>query len=405
MDIGGFHLRDGWMSCNNMNNILIIYESRIATVNIVENTLRKVLINDTIITSKKVTKVSRDDIYTNDVFFLIRSTDYLSYKIAENASINGKMIIEYIDDDLLNYNKGIFAVYWRKKNLQKVIKIVDYIASPNCLLASSLEKNGRNDRAVEMKSVAQVHNHDNIVSDSAFPIKILYSAGSEHEIYFERYILPILGKLSEKYGEAIQFHFIGVKPKVDIKQYKMHFNYVEYMSYEDYCEYMLANNFDIGIAPLEDSKFNNYKYYNKYLEYSAYGIPAIYSSVEPYTQVIKNNENGILVNNEPEEWLEAIMQMIEHSNLRETIAEKARNDLLDNYNPKSIRNELICKMPKIIAKYPSKQEKVSLENAKIIYIIQRLFENIWKVVYYIKSEDYSFFEMIRRKVAKICFRI
>jgi len=64
----------------------------------------------------------------------------------------------------------------------------------------------------------------------------------------------------------------------------------------EYPYYIKSLNADLAIAPLEDNTFNSCKSNIKALEYTAAGIPAIYSNVEPYknmTAVVNSSEEMI----------------------------------------------------------------------------------------------------------------
>ena len=63
---------------------------------------------------------------------------------------------------------------------------------------------------------------------------------------------------------------------------------------------MKESNFNIGFAPLDNTYFANRKYFNKYIEYTKFGILGMYSNTMPYTLIVKDKENGILVDNSSE---------------------------------------------------------------------------------------------------------
>ena len=70
-----------------------------------------------------------------------------------------------------------------------------------------------------------------------------------------------------------------------------------------------AADFDIAVAPLVDNSFNSYKSELKFLEYSALGLPAIFSAVGSYKEAVLSGETGILVSNEPDAWVSAIEEL------------------------------------------------------------------------------------------------
>lgn len=84
-------------------------------------------------------------------------------------------------------------------------------------------------------------------------------------------------------------------------------------------------NFDIGLAPLQDTIFNRCKSPLKFYEYSIFGIPTAASNVVPYSL-----ECNYLINNNYEDWFEKLGALIASKKLRESVAEEAREWVLAN---------------------------------------------------------------------------
>ncbi len=81
--------------------------------------------------------------------------------------------------------------------------------------------------------------------------------------------------------------------------------------------------FDIGLAPVVDSRFNQAKSDLKFLEYSMLGIPTVASHVESYVHSIVNGENGFLAKND-KDWLKYLQRLIEQPELRAEIGAAAK---------------------------------------------------------------------------------
>jgi glycosyltransferase involved in cell wall biosynthesis len=80
---------------------------------------------------------------------------------------------------------------------------------------------------------------------------------------------------------------------------------------------------DLAIAPLEDTEFNECKSDMKFLDYSALGIPAIYSSVPAYSKTVKHLETGYLAPNTTDGWTEALFFMLNNPEHRRGMAQAA----------------------------------------------------------------------------------
>ena len=106
-----------------------------------------------------------------------------------------------------------------------------------------------------------------------------------------------------------------------------------YESYEQFVPWFrqIAAECDLAIAPLMANEFNQYKSPLKFLQYSAVGLPGIYSNVSPYREVITEGINGILVDNDPESWKKAITQLNHHQDQLLSLATKASKLVNEKY--------------------------------------------------------------------------
>lgn len=100
------------------------------------------------------------------------------------------------------------------------------------------------------------------------------------------------------------------------------------VAYPNFVKWMKENlNWDLAIAPLEDNYFNRSKSDIKYLDYSALGIPGIYSRVPAYENSIHHLDNGLLIWNTPSEWVKALELLIIDESLRLRLVQKAQQDV------------------------------------------------------------------------------
>lgn len=88
--------------------------------------------------------------------------------------------------------------------------------------------------------------------------------------------------------------------------------------------------FDIAIAPLIDSPFNSCKSSIKYYEYALANIAGVYSFTDSYMDKVVEGETGLFAETE-QEWYYKLMWLINDPELKVTIRNKARKDVLDNY--------------------------------------------------------------------------
>jgi glycosyltransferase involved in cell wall biosynthesis len=92
---------------------------------------------------------------------------------------------------------------------------------------------------------------------------------------------------------------------------------------QDMWDYYRNVDFDIGLAPLVDSTFNQSKSAIKCLEYAALGIPVIASNVGPYRQFVLDGVTGFLVRSE-HEWGRRLYELSQDEPMRVEMGVKAR---------------------------------------------------------------------------------
>lgn len=87
----------------------------------------------------------------------------------------------------------------------------------------------------------------------------------------------------------------------------------------------------IGVIPLDDSRFSNCKSAVKFLDYALAGIPAICSSVPPYTDTVVDGVTGVLCENAESSWTAALSGLARDAARRRDLSERAHAFALSNY--------------------------------------------------------------------------
>jgi len=100
------------------------------------------------------------------------------------------------------------------------------------------------------------------------------------------------------------------------------------------------SEFDIGLYPLIDNVYNQYKCGFKALEYMAMGVPVLASPVGENKFLVENSTDGFLVSKE-EEWTEKISYLIENEEKRRKMGGEARKKIEEKYSTKICADKLI----------------------------------------------------------------
>ena len=83
-------------------------------------------------------------------------------------------------------------------------------------------------------------------------------------------------------------------------------------------------SWDIALAPLVDTDFNQAKSDIKFLDYAAIGTPGIFSDVEAYRGHVVHGENGWLCSASPDAWENAIETLLQQPEMRISLASAAQ---------------------------------------------------------------------------------
>jgi processive 1,2-diacylglycerol beta-glucosyltransferase len=133
--------------------------------------------------------------------------------------------------------------------------------------------------------------------------------------------------------ETTKLYIIGVVPSHRLLSEKNVYFYEQIWGYDKYLKKVSDFDIDIALVPLEDMEFHSSKSLIKYIDYSALGIPGIYSNVLPYKgSVMKHMDNCLLVDNVYDDWHKAIRNLVDDRALRERLRERSFKTVRENYD-------------------------------------------------------------------------
>ena len=168
------------------------------------------------------------------------------------------------------------------------------------------------------------------ITDIERPLVIGYCGSRSHQQDIES-ISPVLKKLLDQYKGKVEMKFWGVAPP-PLLFYHSHVVYDRtlFVEYERFVDYFRTQQVDIFIAPLIHNGFNDCKSHLKFLEYSALGVPGVYSNEKPYQSVVRHTENGFLATTLTD-WEDYLRQLIEDPNLRRNLGFNAWQTIVNNW--------------------------------------------------------------------------
>lgn len=147
-------------------------------------------------------------------------------------------------------------------------------------------------------------------------------------------VMRVIPKILEKYKD-VEFIFMGDKP-LDMPVSNRVIHHTGCKSIFEYPSHLAKMGFDIGLAPLRDNLFNRAKSNLRWLEYSALKIPTVASNVEPFKKSITNEHDGILVEYDTDDWVQALSTLIENKEMREHLGMNAYYSVKEAFNTEKI---------------------------------------------------------------------
>lgn len=106
--------------------------------------------------------------------------------------------------------------------------------------------------------------------------------------------------------------------------------YIQPVPFSTY--HKLLTQFDIGIAPVEDTVFNSCKSELKLLEYGAWGIPFVASAVAPYRRFAETVPGAGFLANSAKQWRKALETLVSQPGLRRDMGDRAKAGVLAHYD-------------------------------------------------------------------------
>lgn len=156
-------------------------------------------------------------------------------------------------------------------------------------------------------------------------LQILYMGTSTHErdLAFFR---PIMERIWSEIDHNASLNVIGGEPDGKRKGWYSRIDVPKGRNtYPAFVRWLrsMKGRWDLSIAPLAQTDFNIYKSDLKFLEYSALGLPGVYSNSPAYCDSVVHGQTGALAGDDTESWLRAIGWLANDFQLRRNIMTNA----------------------------------------------------------------------------------
>jgi len=210
-------------------------------------------------------------------------------------------LADYDDAIFHNYDlsRNKFVRFILGKKIDTVMRLASVVTAGNKYLAERAVNSGAN----------KVEIIPTVVDSERYAPKNIYNSedlivgwiGTPSTSKYLKPLLPVFDKLQEKYGT--RFVAVGANQE-DFKD-----SVVEAWPWSEDTEVTSIQKFDIGIMPLVDSPWEHGKCGYKLIQYMACGVPVVASAVGVNCEIVKEGQNGLLVN-KPDEWYPVMSNML-----------------------------------------------------------------------------------------------
>lgn len=294
--------------------------------------------------------IRADDLKWADIFLSVRSQNLLSTYYANICEKYGIIHCVLLDDNLFIQIRKDRYMKSRQKELRKILNKTDCLFVCNELLGKKITKECKVQRVVKTDTTVLPAEIKKRKKPDELTYKIVYYSNDGSNDYFSQVILPALSLI--KLDSKVEVHCIGMK-QIEYDVDNCIIKYIPHLSFLEFRKYLSSQGFSAGLAPLPQCDgFSEYKYINKYIEFSIAGIPGIYSDTHPYKGTIHHQQNGILTGNSTSEWSKAIASLVKDRELQERIVSTSQSELYNYYSSRGNWNRICSQFPEI-CKYKS----------------------------------------------------
>jgi RimJ/RimL family protein N-acetyltransferase/glycosyltransferase involved in cell wall biosynthesis len=270
-----------------------------------------------------------------DVVIIQRSTSPLGERALDHARAAGTGIVYECDDNFLTIDKhtpAVGAYYSSRRVRRRFVKMLadaTVVTTSTDVLATAFTQFSADVRTLP-NCVDVAHLDAGPRPGPTSGVVIGYAGTVTHGPDFAC-VEPALRRVLDEGRGAVRLQFFGFVPETLLERPDVGF--VPYT--EDYPGFMRALSrvdWSFGIAPLAELPVNRGKTNNKYREYGACRIPAVYSDCPVYSGSVSDGLTGLLVPHTEEGWYAGLKRMMEDAALRESLTRAAYDDVAQRYS-------------------------------------------------------------------------
>jgi processive 1,2-diacylglycerol beta-glucosyltransferase len=286
---------------------------------------------------KRAGQVRTADVVDSELVVFQRCRSLRTLLLFYAARCAGRRVVYDIDDYLLDLPKESAAAFRPEEleNIRLMVSCADLVTCSTVPLGDELRALNPNIEVIPNG----VEPRGRPATSAGDPVRLFISNTDYFKLTSSRRAFFAALRDILKAHEPVQAVFVGqLCPEVAKLRNRFAGRVIVREGFtSDYNEYLRlveALSPSIALVPLEASEFHSFKSNIKYLDFGAFGIPAIFSDVAPYRASIRHGDTGLLAPNTREGWLCAIERLVADADERKRMGMAALADVTKNF-PKS----------------------------------------------------------------------
>lgn len=281
----------------------------------------------------------------------------------------GSRIVYDLDDDILSLDESHDEAESYRETKQAVAAMIEKahivsVSTPE--LADRIRPMNASIRILPNQLDARVWRLLEPPPQGSSPIRLLYMGTRTHRQDWQM-IESALERLVRRNRDNLEVHIVGIdEPGLLPAWVRIHEPPPGIAAvYSAFVRWLQSlGSFDLGVAPLKANRFSLAKSGIKYMDYTAMGAVTVASALPAYAEVIRHNENGLLVRDSVDDWEKAIDALIDAPQRRLDLWRQARNDWqrLHCFSTEKDHSLLACIQSETVApakKHPNARGKKS----------------------------------------------
>ncbi len=268
--------------------------------------------------------------------FVLFSRNYdKKYDFLLQEAVGGNIPCVYdLDDNFwelpLNSRVGrYFRAPVRLNQVEKYLRQVSLVRTFNPVMQQKVQENFNHQVFPALAGIdISLAPSQPVARDEKIQITYVTGRGSQDPLYamFAEDLKAIL----QQYPQAEAVFFGAIPP--DFMDFANVRSTSPIYDYEKFLHTLTRSGYDIGLAPLSHSVSDLSKTNTKFRDYGLSRIAGIYSNVPVYTNCVQHEQTGLIVDEQPGAWFQAMERLILDVDLRSQIQEAAYRQVVAQYH-------------------------------------------------------------------------